>query len=267
MTSAGILLSASCVLAAALLLEPQEPLAAPKRIESADLDVSILVYHRFAPSVRDAMTVRTSTFRWQLDYLREHRYPIIPLRALVSYLLGQSPSPPPRSIVITVDDGHRSIFTEMLPIVRELDVPVTLFIYPSAISNAPYAMTWAQLESLHSTGLFDIQSHTFWHPNFKAERRRLSPQAFRALAMMQLSRSRTVLRQQLGVTADLIAWPFGISDDELIGMAQDAGYIAGFTLDRRTVTSSDRVMALPRFLVTDGAVGQNFTAMLPRGNR
>jgi peptidoglycan/xylan/chitin deacetylase (PgdA/CDA1 family) len=155
----------------------------------------------------------------------------------------------------------------MLPLVREYRVPVTLFIYPSAISNASYAMTWAQLDVLHRTGLFDIQSHTYWHPNFKTEKRRLSPTAYRTLATMQFVKPRAVLRDKLGVEADLIAWPFGIYDDELIQMAGDAGYVAGFTLDRRLGTGREHIMALPRFLVTDSASKRNFAAMLPREHR
>jgi peptidoglycan/xylan/chitin deacetylase (PgdA/CDA1 family) len=182
------------------------------------------------------MTVRTATFRWQLDYLRQHRHPIIPLRTLVSYLLGHEPAPPPRSVVITADDGHESVFTEMLPVVRKYRVPVTLFVHPSAISNAPYAMTWEQLEALRRTGLFDIQSHTYWHPNFKTEKRRLSPASYRAFVTMQLVKPRAVLKDRLGIDADLVAWPFGIYDNELIDMAQDAGYVAGFTLDRHMVS-------------------------------
>jgi hypothetical protein len=85
--------------------------------------------------MKNAMTVRTVTFRSQLDYLRRHGYPIIPLRTLVLYLLAQGPAPPPHAVVITADDGHESVFTEMLPIIREYQVPVTLFIYPSAISR------------------------------------------------------------------------------------------------------------------------------------
>ena len=38
----------------------------------SDVRASILVYHRFGPVVADSMTVRTATFRWQLEYLREH---------------------------------------------------------------------------------------------------------------------------------------------------------------------------------------------------
>lgn len=229
--------------------------------------ISILVYHRFGPVVKDTMTVRTATFRWQLAYLGEHGYPIIPLRALIAYLLGDAPAPPSRSVVITVDDGHESVFTEMLPIVSELHVPVTLFVYPSAISNASYAMTWEQLDALHRTGLFDIESHTYWHPNFRTEQKRRSPTAYRAFATLQLVKSREVLRGRLGVDADLIAWPFGIYDDALVAMAREAGYIAGFTLERRIVTEREKVMAFPRFLVTDSASGSRFAAMLPRSTR
>jgi peptidoglycan/xylan/chitin deacetylase (PgdA/CDA1 family) len=213
------------------------------------------------------MTVRTGTFRTQLEYLKEHKYPIVPLRTLVNYLLGKGPAPPARAVVITVDDGHASVFTEMLPLVREYRVPVTLFIYPSAISNASYAMKWDQLAELSHTGLVDIQSHTYWHPNFKTEKKRLSPDAYRSFVTMQFTKPRTVLRDKAGVDATMLAWPFGIYDDELIATASQSGYVAGFTLDRRMVTQRERMMALPRFLVLDSDSGAKFAAMLPREPR
>lgn len=258
-------LAIAAVIAGVVTATPRSRQAPTRAIE--DPGVTILVYHRFGPTVKDAMTVRIATFRWQLDYLNQHHHPIIPIRALISYLLGQGPAPPPRSVVITADDGHESVFTDMLPVVREYHVPVTLFIYPSAISNASYAMTWEQLDALHRTGLFDIQSHTYWHPNFKTEKRRLSPTAYRTFVTMQFGKSRSVLKDKLGVEADMVAWPFGIYDDELIQMAGDAGYIAGFTLDRRLVTGREHIMALPRFLVTDSASGRNFASMLPQERR
>jgi peptidoglycan/xylan/chitin deacetylase (PgdA/CDA1 family) len=227
-------------------------------------EASILLYHRFGPVVRDEMTVRTATFHAQLDYLKQHGYPIVPLRTVVSHLLGKGPAPPPRSVVITVDDGHASVITEMLPLVREYNIPVTLFIYPSAISNASYAMKWDQLANLQHTGLFDIQSHTYWHPNFKIEKRRLSPDAFQSFVTTQFAKSRKVLKDRLGVDADMLAWPFGIYDDELIAKAREAGYITAFTLDRRPVTSRERIMALPRYLVLDSDSGARFASMLPR---
>jgi peptidoglycan/xylan/chitin deacetylase (PgdA/CDA1 family) len=231
---------------------------------AADAPVSILVYHRFGPIAADSMTIRTATFRWQLEYLKKHNYQIIPFRAWLAWRANAAPPPPPRSVVITVDDGHRSVITDMLPLVREFGVPVTLFIYPSAISNAAYAMTWDQLRSLKATGLFDIQSHSYWHPNFAAEKRRRAAPEYREFARTQLTRSKTVLHQRLGATADVIAWPFGVYDEELLQIGRDAGYTAGVTLKHRVATGSDRLMVLPRFLVTDAASGKQFAALLPR---
>jgi peptidoglycan/xylan/chitin deacetylase (PgdA/CDA1 family) len=252
---------------AVALIGAASVLSAVPRGSHAAPEVSILAYHRFGSSVADAMTVRTTTFRWQLDYLRGHGHPIVPLRDFIAYRAGHAPPPPAGSVCITADDGHESVFTVMLPIVRELRVPVTLFVYPSAISNASYAMTWEQLAVLRGTGLFDIQSHTYWHPNFTVEKRRLSEGAYREFAMMQLTKSRGVLESTLGVGVELLAWPFGIADDELVGMARDAGYTAGFTLKPRIVTEGDSLMTLPRFLVTDSASGARFAAMLPADGR
>ena len=248
--------------AATLLPSSQGSATAPKQAE-----VSVLAYHRFGRTVNDGMTVRTATFRSQLDYLKEHHHPVIPLRTLISYLQGHSPAPPAGAVVITVDDGHQSVVTEMLPLVREYNVPVTLFIYPSAISNASYAMTWRQLDALRETGLIDIQSHTYWHPNFRTEKRRLSATAYQTFATMQLVKPITVIERKLAVRPDLIAWPFGLYDDELIGLASKAGYVAGFTLDHRRVTPREHLMALPRFLVTGSPTPRTFAAMLPGGSR
>ena len=210
------------------------------------------------------MTVRTATLRWQLEYLEEHGYPVVPLRSVIAYLRSEGPKPPAGAVVITADDGHRSVFTDMLPLVREYRVPVTLFVYPSAISNAGYAMTWAQLAALRDTGLFDIQSHTYWHPNFGTEKRRLSPSAYQEFVSMQLLKSKRVLEERLNGHVDLLAWPFGLYDDELTDMARQSGYVAGFTIERRLLESGDRLMAIPRFLVTDRNSGRAFETLLPK---
>ena len=126
----------------------------------AKASVTILVYHRFSDTADDSMTVRMATFEAQLRFLHEHGYHIVPLREAIDGLRNPSVSLPPKPVVITVDDGHRSVFEKLLPIVLRERFPVTLFIYPSAISNASYAMTWEQLRTLRQTGWFDIQSHT-----------------------------------------------------------------------------------------------------------
>ena len=61
----------------------------------------------------------------------------------------------------------------------------------------------------------------------------------------------------------MLSWPFGIFDDELIAAAGKSGYVAAFTIERRKVSRGDNLMALPRFIVTNGNVGQRFESLLP----
>ena len=227
-----------------------------------EVGVPILAYHRFGPALADGMTVTTPVFESQLKWLQANGYTVIPLRTLVNYLKGQGPPPPPKSVVITADDAHRTVFSEMLPLVKAYNIPVTLFIYPSAVSNASYAMTWQQLQDLKQTGLFDLQSHTFWHPNFKREKKKLAPADFQKLVDTQLQKAKSVLEKRLGGAVDLLAWPFGIYDDFLEKEAEKAGYAAAFSIDRRHAGKSEQVMALPRYLMVNGDGVKGFAAII-----
>jgi peptidoglycan/xylan/chitin deacetylase (PgdA/CDA1 family) len=214
--------------------------------------VAILVYHRFSSTADDSMTVRTSTLEAQLRFLRAHGYQVVPLRDVVNWAATASAAAlPGKSVALTVDDGHRSVYEVLRPIVLRERLPVTLFIYPSAISNANYALTWNQLRALRQTGLFDIQSHTYWHPNFHTERKQRNPSDFHRFAQIQLDRSKMRLEAELGTHVDMLAWPFGIYDRDLLTLAAQSGYVAGFTLDAQPVTKSSNPLALPRFLMVD----------------
>jgi peptidoglycan/xylan/chitin deacetylase (PgdA/CDA1 family) len=228
----------------------------------ASVQVPILLYHRFGPVAADSMTVTTTLFESHLKYLKDNGYRVIPLRELVDYYLGKREAPLPRSVVITVDDGHISVYRDMFPLVRQYHCPATLFIYPSAISNASYAMTWGQLRELKETGIFDLQSHTFWHPNFKKDKKRLTPAEYENLVSMQLRKSKEKLEKELGVRIDMLAWPFGIYDDDLIHRAKEAGYVATYTMERHPAGTLDNVMLLPRYLMTNGDSGRILTTML-----
>jgi hypothetical protein len=92
-------------------------LIGPPCVAADGVQPPILVYHRFSPVAADGMTVTTATFQSNLRQFRKADYTVIPLRRFVDYLLGEAPAPPARSVVITADEGHRSIYTDMLPLV------------------------------------------------------------------------------------------------------------------------------------------------------
>jgi len=208
------------------------------------------------------MTVEAPVFESHLKYLRDNGFTVIPLRRYVEYLLGKASSPPIKSVIITADDGHSSVYKDMLPLVKKYRIPVTLFIYPSAISNARYAMTWDQLRELEGGGFFEVQSHSYWHPDFRKEKKRLAHENYQRFVDTQLIKAKERLETELGGKVDMLAWPFGIYDDELIDRAVNAGYIAAFTLERRHAGPSDRLMAIPRYLMTNDVRGKAFGRLL-----
>jgi len=224
--------------------------------------VPILLYHRFGATVADGMTTTTPVFEAQMKYLHDNGYTVIPLRQLIAHYRGKAPAPGFKSVVIVEDDAHKSVYSDMLPIIKKYRYPVTIFAYPSAISNAKYAMTWDQLRELTKTGLFDIQSHTYWHPNFKKERKKLSKLALDLLVKTQLNKSKARLETELGSKVDMLAWPFGLYDDYLIGKATESGYNATFTIERRHATATDSVLKLPRYLLVNADRGNAFVQLL-----
>lgn len=242
---------------------PAYPAVPQGRPAAGAFSVPILLYHRFGPTVADWMTVTTPLLDSHLKYLKDNGYKVIPLRRLVDFYLGKAPAPSPKSVVITVDDGHKTVYSQMLPLVRRYNVPVTLFIYPSAISNAKYAMTWDQLRELKRTGLFDIQSHTYWHPNFAKERKRLKPAEYAKFVDIQMGKSKARLEKELGGRVDMLSWPFGgMPEPFLVERTAAAGYLAAFTIVHRAATPADDPMKLPRFLLVESNRGKGFEAIV-----
>ena len=231
-------------------------------VMSQELDVPILLYHRFGPTVVDGMTITTKVFESHLKYLKDNGYTVIPLRQLVDYYLKKGPLPPKKSVVIMEDDAHKTVYSDMFPLAKKYHVPVTVFVYPSAISNAKYAMTWDQIRELKKSGLFDFQSHTYWHPNFKKDRKKMKPEDFEKFVDLQLAKSKMKIEKEVGGKVDMLAWPFGIYDDYLLKKAVQAGYVTTFTIEARHATAMENVIKLPRYLLINADQGKAFSQIL-----
>ncbi|MEO7029602.1 MAG: polysaccharide deacetylase family protein [Acidobacteriaceae bacterium] len=233
----------------------------------------VLAYHRFDPATPASTTVTTAVFESQLDFLAAHQFTIVPLSRITEIVLRKAPPSPTPIVAITVDDGHKSVYTVLFPIVKRRRIPVTLFIYPSAISNASYALTWDQLKEMKASGLVDIQSHTYWHPDFRKDKAKRSPADYVAFVNTQLTRSREKLDAQLGTHITLLAWPYGILDADLEAAAARAGYVAAFGYAGGVARPGDDPFSIHRIPVPNFAHGTAFEGLLrdaqahPEGNQ
>ncbi len=226
------------------------------------ISVPVLVYHVLNPTIPSSMTITPERFESQIKWLKDNGYTVIPLKQLVSYLQGKNGALPAKPIVITADDGWKSDYTYMYPLARKYNIPITLFIYPETISQGKNALTWDQLKELMKTGLFDVQDHTFTHPNFKQAKKHMSQDAYEKFVHRELFDSKKVLEDKLGIKIDFLAWPFGIYDSYLEQQAAKAGYTMAFSIDFRNASRIYRPTAQPRYMIVDSEDITMFAAIV-----
>jgi len=226
------------------------------------ISIPILCYHNFNPTKKGSMNMTPEKFEAEMKIMKDNGFTIIPLKEAVAYLQGKRASLPPKSVVLSFDDGWKSVYTYIVPIMKKYDLTATLFIYPQTISGGKNALTWQELKELQQTGMFDIQSHTYDHPNFKQMKKRMSAEKYAQYVKMQMEKSKNILEEKTGTKITLLAWPFGIYDDYLEQQAANAGYEMAFTIDARTANRSFKPMAQPRFMVIDGYTLQGFASIV-----
>lgn len=226
-----------------------------------NLNIPIILYHNVNPTASNSMTITPQKFEANLKLLKDNGFTFIPLKEAVEYLQGKRATLPPKPVVLTVDDGWESVYTYMYPVIKKLNIPVTLFIYPESISRKNF-LSWNQLTELKNTGLFDIQSHTYSHPNFKIAKKKLSSAAYERFVQKELSSSKKILEDKMGTKVTLLAWPFGIYNEYLENQAAKTGYTMAFTIGYHTANRSFKPMEQPRFMIVDKLVDQTYKIIL-----
>ncbi len=89
--------------------------------------ICIVNYHRILESLDPLLDSEPDVveFRWQMELLAEC-FNVMPLHDALHALGTQSM--PPRTVCITFDDGYRSTHDLALPILKELNLPATVFV-------------------------------------------------------------------------------------------------------------------------------------------
>ena len=136
-----------------------------------DNGIPILTYHHMLRNEENKRFLNTSTttsdaaFSNQMTYLKQTGYDTISLYQLEGYLNNKI-NLPAKVVVLTFDDGLKSVHRYAYPILKENGFRATAFIISSRIKRHPQKwnpdslqfMSIAELKEIQD--VFDIQSHT-----------------------------------------------------------------------------------------------------------
>ncbi len=100
----------------------------------------------------------------QLRYLAENGYRTIDCDQ-IARLVVDGVQPEPQSVALTFDDAWASVWSVALPLLRQYAMRAIVFAIPGRIDDDRHSpfVTWTQLRELHTSGVFDVQSHTRSH--------------------------------------------------------------------------------------------------------
>jgi peptidoglycan/xylan/chitin deacetylase (PgdA/CDA1 family) len=221
----------------------------------------ILCYHSVHPSVPYA-SASPEQFAEQLDWLAE----TCELVSLDDVGATPNRSGKPR-VALTFDDGYADNHEYALPLLTERHITATFFVtagflerdpavldHVSDIWQTPTAdlvpLSWSQVAEMRGEGMA-FGSHTWSHANLAA----LPPSG----VAEELSRSKAVLEERLGDTADAIAYPFGKLhhnvSEQTFELAAAAGYTRGYVSLPRAISPRDAPLRIPRFGVGRETLG------------
>lgn len=214
-----------------------------------NLTATVLCYHMVESPQDDRMQVTRDTFRQHLTYLEMTGYNVIPLRHLYEYIQGERSSIPRNAVVITIDDGWRSAFTEAYPELKARGFPFTLFIYPNIVGKTSYALTWDQIRQMSDDGV-DIQSHSLTH-GFLTKRHHgsMTEAKYGEWLRREMAESRRVLEKETGKKVRFLAYPYGDYDGRVANAAKRAGYDAALTCDFGPVRRGSDPLRMKRFVI------------------
>jgi peptidoglycan/xylan/chitin deacetylase (PgdA/CDA1 family) len=212
--------------------------------------VAVLGYHDLGENLPEtAMRIHTSKFRKQMESIRQLGIPVIPMEEFISWKNGDRDIPK-NAIVITFDDGWKSVYTDAYPILKELGFPFTIYLYKNYIDGGGKALTSAMIEEMKRNGA-TIGSHSVSHPypvTVKSFRKK-GAIPYDAYLRKEMGESKRFLEDKFRTKVTTYAYPGGFFTEEMIPLGAEFGYTQLFTVVPGKVKRSLPNETLPRYII------------------
>ncbi len=262
--------------------------AAPRPATAPANELLILSYHDIRDDVArkgdpDAYAVSTQNFAAHLDWLHGHGYRPVRLSEVIAASRGGK-ALPPKAVLLTFDDGLRSLYTHVFPLLRAYDYPALMAVVtgwvdlprerqvdygPRMFAHEDF-VTWEQLREMQASGLVEVASHSHdlhrgvvSNPQGNtmpaAITRIYDPKAgryeseaeYRARIRADLDASARAIRRELGTAPQAVVWPYAAYNSQANAIADGLGMSLTFDLEGRHQAIGADLHGLARLLMFD----------------
>lgn len=211
--------------------------------------VAVLGYHNFSDTRPvSEMRMRTSDFRLQMDYLKKAGITVIGMQDFLDWRFGTKQLPE-RCVLITIDDGWKSAYTDAFPILKEYGYPFTIFLYTQFITGRGDAMSHDMVKEMVRYGA-TIGSHSTSHLYPRSWKRAgQGTPAYTAMIDRELGDSARKLEEWFGGKVTTYCYPGGYHTPEMIERAPGYGYVAAFTVIPKKVRYDENPFLIHRYMI------------------
>lgn len=231
----------------------QPPKALPNRL------VHVLCYHALSDRPKADTQLTPQDFTAQMQVLKQGGYQAISCRQLADYL-ADAQDIPDKSVIISFDDGWKSVLTKAKPILDQFGFKPVLFVNPVSVGGKSY-LSWDNLKTLMQAG-YEIDSHTVTHPNLTQKAKSQTLKQVQEKAREEIEQSYRDIEEHVGQAPVALAYPFGNYDQYVMQVTRDTGYRLGLSIDPGAVDHQSDPWTLPRKMIVNGTSLKTFQRFL-----
>lgn len=217
-------------------------LANPRAVLGANARIPVLLYHDISLE-NDGYNISPALFSAHMEWLYANGYKAISLNGLLSL----KAEPGQKYVVITFDDGYASFLKYAFPLFEFYGFKSVLNLigkyvgtYLTEIWNRPM-LSWDEYRLLRDSGLVELGCHTL-HAHTKRGALSLS----RSALLDDLRAFNRIYKQELGKEPEILAWPYGLYDNDTMKTAVEAGFKLILTSDEGYLDPAGDYRMIPR---------------------
>lgn len=221
--------------------------------------IRALCYHHLAPTSGNLYDLSVKDFTAQMQALKDGGYQAVTCRQVADYLAGVQDLPA-KAVLITFDDGRKSVLTVAKPILDRFGFRANLFLITATVGGKGN-LTWDDVKVLQAAG-YDIGSHTASHSNLTRRGKSETAAAHQERIKQEITRSYMTLEEKLGAAPAALAYPYGNYDAACMQAVKDAGYQVAFSIDPGAFDQGAEPTRLPRKMIVNGTSPRTFERIL-----